>query len=208
MDFWFSPDMPSALVRVVVSAVAHGGFASSGSIVVPALAGLASTAVAVVSVSIANRAKNIAEASEHARVAAEAARARRDRQQRLDSAIRDMFVGIANLIRDIETYENNNREWFKIFAKNGIGGDNPPQPVQPSDSALLALVAAARLEAEDSRERDMLDAVSKSIESFRAMDLHPRKARLASLWEFVVKWRHAAEPERPAAINAIQSGRA
>lgn len=207
VEIWFFSDTVEWFFRLATSAVAHGGFSSFGTILIPSSAALASTAVAVVSVLIANRAKNIAEASEKARVDAENTRTRRDQQQRLDSAIRDLFIGIASLIRDIELYENNMREWSRANAKQTMtidaGSVIPPKPAAPSEMALLALVAAARLEAAASDEREMLKAVRKSIIGMRGMEQRMKKGPLANLWQRVVDWRHALPENRPAELERI-----
>lgn len=170
---------------------------------IPLFAALASTAVAVVSVRIAKRARDIAEDSEQARVQAEIERVRREQQQRLDTAIRDMFVGVANLIRDIEVFEKGVQNWLRNFSGPMEAKTSHPQP--PSDMGLLALVAAARLEAEAEDERAMLDAVHKAITDMRKHDAGVKKALLAKLWEKVVDWRHASSDDRPKALEAFSA---
>jgi hypothetical protein len=198
MDFWFSPDVPAFFFRVVLSATTKGGFATAASVLIPASAALASTAVAVVSVAIANRAKNIAETSERARIEAEEIRVRREQQQRLDSAIRDMFVGVANLIRDIEAHEHNLKDWERSF--HIPGQQTPAHPTPPSDMGLLALVASARLEAVNQDEKDMLDEVHKAITDMRDSEPRFQRLKLANLWMDVVDWRHASNADRPEAL--------
>lgn len=199
MGFWFLADAPTVIFRLVLSAIVKGGFSTAGSVLIPGFAALASTAVAIVSVVIANRAKNIAEASERARIEAEAVRVRREQQQRFDTAIRELFVGVANLMRDIELHEHAVADWKRSFSI--ATQQTPPHPQPPSDMSLLALVAAARLEAEHKDERDMLDAVHKVITDIRKADPRYKRMRLARLWESVVDWRHADVAERSSVLR-------
>lgn len=68
---------------------------------------------------------------------------------------------------------------------------------------LLALVAAARLEAGAEDERAMLDAVHKAVTDMRSKDGGQKKEQLAMLWERVVVWRHATPEARPAALRGF-----
>lgn len=186
-------DSVTCAILEVAKAFSSGpsAFAVWATLIIPLFAALASTAVAIVSVTIAKKARDIAEASEAARVSAEDTRVVREQQQRLDVAIRDLFVAIANLIRDLEQYDSDMHHWMR----NWSNGARKAQ--LPSDAGLLAHVAAARLEASTESERLMLDELSRAVLALRNQTTSVRRAWLENSWSLVVKWRHASEVERP-----------
>lgn len=159
-------------------------------LIVPSLAAVASTAVAVVSARIAHGAKKTADASEVKRALAERDRARREHQQRLDAAIKEMFIGIANHIRALEEYDKVRSEWRGSAALAVHRGEPKPPPARPSDSEVLALVASARLEAESKADRDMLVDVHNAVVGARRLDVETQATVLKTQWNIVVNSRH------------------
>jgi hypothetical protein len=126
-------------------------------IVIPSAAAVASVFVASVSVFIAWKARKIAEDSELARVKAEADRVRYEQEQRLDSALRDLFVGISKRISEVLAHPANFER--ALGSGEGLRG----APTRPDPSSVLVLIAAARLEARQPQEREMLETVRPSF---------------------------------------------
>lgn len=200
-------DSATCAILEVARAISAGpsSFAVWSTLIVPVFAAFASTLVAVVSVYIANRARKIAEASETARITAETQRVTREQQQRLDTAIRDLFVGIAGMIRELEEHEKALRIWERTLeAKPFNRAPEEIRPGAPSDLSLLALVAAARLESASEDEREMLDAVTDFVTNLRSNDPGFRMTRLSRLWKLVVEWRHAPDADRPKKLQAFK----
>lgn len=130
-------------------------------IVVPSAAAVASVLVATFSMLIALKARKIAEDSEKARVQAETDRVVFEQQQRLDTALRDIFLGVAARIEALTQYgaELRNALNSSSFNRDAIG----KWPVRPSVSPLAVLIAAARLEARQDDERAMLQAAQHFV---------------------------------------------
>jgi hypothetical protein len=130
-------------------------------IVIPSAAAFASVLVATFSVLIARKARKIAEDSENARVQAEADRVVFEQQQRLDTALRDIFLGVAARIETLTQYgsELRNAVNSSLFSRDAIGR----WPVRPSVGPLAVLISAARLEARQDDERAMLRAAEQYV---------------------------------------------
>lgn len=130
-------------------------------IVIPSAAAFASVLVATFSMLIARKARKIAEDSEQARVQADVDRVIFEQQQRLDTALRDIFLGVAQRIDALNHYgsELRNAVNNSFFNREAIGR----WPVRPSVSPLAVLIAAARLEARQEDERAMLRAAEQYV---------------------------------------------
>ncbi|MDR6413463.1 hypothetical protein [Pseudarthrobacter sulfonivorans] len=151
--------LPSIAMKVVALTMKlsdDDSFLTWSELVIPSLAGLASFSVAVVSVVIAWQARNIAERSETARVEAEDHRLRFEQQLRFDSALKDLYVGVSERIEALRAHDAAVRA--NMFNINR-GGPGINVPSRPPISSLLALIAAARLDAHENEATELLDAV-------------------------------------------------
>lgn len=173
------------------------------SIWLPLLAAVASTAVAIVSVVIARKARNMAEKSEKARIDAEAIRVKIEQQRRLDSAIRDLFVGIAALMDEITSVEEANNEAFREWSRAGHDGKWPrlKRVPLPTSSGVRALIAAAELEAHEVSDREMLAQVERRVKDSDKLSPEARATALTAVWEFVVSWRRTSDTVGGAAVD-------
>jgi hypothetical protein len=167
-------------------------------IVIPSAAAVASVFVATVSVFIAWKARKIAEDSELARVKAESDRVRYEQEQRLDSALRDLFVGISNRISAVLAHPGE----FERALRSDKGLRSAP--MRPDPSSVLVLIAAARLEARQVQEREMLEVVRAFVSNLSkgvqegAIDLRKmwtdsgsEAAWLETLCVWIDQWRNA-----------------
>lgn len=185
-------DPISCAILEIAAAVSAGPstFTVWATLVVPSIAAVASTAVAVVSARIAHGAKKTANESEQKRELAEQDRTRREHQQRLDAAIKEMFIGIANHIRALEEYDKVIRDWQMFYIQRANSGQPNPHPTKPSDSEVLALVASARLEADSKADRDMLIDVHNAVVAARRLSTETQAIVLKQQWDIVVNSRH------------------
>jgi hypothetical protein len=126
-------------------------------VVIPSLAGMASLSVAIVSVVIAWQARNIAKSSEHARVTAATDRLQFENQLRFDAALKDLYVGISQRIEALRAHDAGVRA---NMLNLGRGGPGVTVPARPPISSLLALIAAARLDARENEPLELLDSVA------------------------------------------------
>lgn len=178
-------------------------FLSWTGIVIPSAAAIASVFVASVSVFIASKARKIAEDSEIARVKAEADRVRYEQEQRLDSALRDLFVGISNHIAAILAHPAD----FERALRSDEGLRSAP--MRPDSASVLILIAAARLEARKPQEREMLEVVRGFVANLSkrtqdgAIDLQrmwadsgSEAAWLETLCIWIDEWRNAGSSGR------------
>jgi hypothetical protein len=187
-------DSVTCAILEVARAFSDGpsAFTVIATLVVPIFAALASTAVAVVSVVIANRAKALAEASEAARVTAETERVEREYEGRMHTAFIGVFGAIAVLAEDLQQqasiwqYARNLNQYFA------------PQdrPKDASDLHLLAEIASTRLLAKNADEIDLLNNIRELTLQSRPKDLRVRSMVLAEVWPIVILWQNAAAPER------------
>lgn len=187
-----SGDPTICAILEVAGALSAGpsAFTVWATLIVPSVAAAASTAVAIVSARIAHGARRTAEESELKRARAEDERARREKQHRLDTAIREMFVGIANHIRALEEYEKVLSDWRAFYIQRAHSGQSNPHPTKPSDSEVLALVASARLEADSKADRDMLIDVHNAVVGARRLKVETQATVLKQQWDTVVNSRH------------------
>lgn len=144
-------------------------------IVIPSAAAVASVFVATVSVFIAWKARKIAEESELARVKAETDRVRYEQEQRLDSALRDLFVGISNRISAVLAHPGE----FELALRSDEGLRSAPR--RPDPSPVLVLIAAARLEARQIQERQMLEVVRAFVSNL-SRDMQEGAIDLRKMW--------------------------
>lgn len=164
------PGFPASALRHALSLPAKLSdddvFLAWTGIVIPSAAAVASVLVATFSMLIAMKARKIAEGSEKARVQAEADRVVFEQQQRLDTALRDIFLGVAARIDALTQYgsELRNAVNSSLFSRDAIG----KWPVRPSISPLAVLIAAARLEARQDDERAMLQAAEQFVRTSAA----------------------------------------
>lgn len=179
-------------------------------IVIPSAATVASVFVASVSVFIAWKARKIAEDSELARVKSEADRVRYEQEQRLSSALRALFAGISNRIAAVLAHP--------AEFERALGSDAGLRsaPMRPDPSSVLVLIAAARLEARQPQEREMLEAVRAFVSNLsrRTQDgaIDPRKmwtvsgseaAWLETLCVWIDEWRNADSCDRKRIIEKM-----
>lgn len=133
-------------------------FLTWSEVVIPSLAGLASLSVAIVSVVIAWQARNIAKSSEDARLKAESDRVQFEQQLRFDAALKDLYVGISQRMEALRTQDAAVRaNMFNI----GRGGLGVTVPARPPISSLLALIAAARLDAREHEPIELLTSIAE-----------------------------------------------
>jgi hypothetical protein len=188
-------------------------------IVIPSAAAVASVLVAVISVRIASRAKKIAENSEAARLEAEEHREFFERKLRFDAALKSLYLGLAGRIEALKEYDAVSRT--VAFNLGRSGSPEMMLPTRPPISSLLALIAAARLDAHKEDEREMLEvAASVAITAGEAGELTPAKdsagAReerlrqeldtLEGLLHAIGEWREARPPERARILNELRLG--
>lgn len=184
-------------------------FLSWTGIVIPATAAIASVAVAVISVRIAARAKRIAEDSEMARREDQAHREAFERTLRFDAAIKSLYVGIAGRIEALIEYDAVVRTVAFNLAQSGR-----PEVMlssRPPVSSLLALIAAARLDAGGDAEHEMLGVaasvvnmaseegaleVKQDSSAAREERLSQELRRLEGLLSGIEEWRLASPSER------------
>jgi hypothetical protein len=186
-------------------------------IVIPSLAGLASLSVAIVSVVIAWQARNIAKSSESARLKAEADRVQFEQQLRFDAALKDLYVGISQRIEALRAQDAAVRaNMFNI----GRGGPGVTVPARPPISSMLALIAAARLDARESEPLELLGSVADyAAEVARAGGPTPdpetaderqhRVEREVDSWEklliHVDEWRHSGTDIRRSILTEMKA---
>lgn len=167
-------------------------FTVIATLVVPIFAALASTAIAVVSVVIANRAKGLAEASETARVKAETGRVEREYEGRMHAAFIEVFGAIAGLADDLQQ-----QAAFWQYAKNlnqYLAAQDRPR--DPSDLRLLAEIASARLLAKNADEIELLNRIRELTLESRLKEPDVRSVVLAEVWPIVILWQNATGSER------------
>lgn len=175
-------------------------------IVIPSAAAVASVFVASVSVFIAWKARKMAEDSELARVKAETDRVRYEQEQRLDSALRDLFVGISDRISAVLAYPADFERALR--SEEGLRS----APLRPDPSPVLVLIAAARLEARHPDEREMLEVVSNLSKNGQDGAIDIRKmwtdSRLEVSWletlcVWIDEWRNAEPSARKGTIERM-----
>ena len=141
-------------------------------------------------------------ASEEARLLAEKQRVRTEQQRRLDSAIRDLFVGIATLMDETTSVEDANREAVAAWMPNRESEwARLKHFSSPTSSGVRALIAAAKLEAHDAQERKMLAEVERRVKASDDSRPSVRIAALTAVWEFVVAWRQTSDIDNSAALG-------
>ena len=189
-------------------------------VVIPSTAAFASVLVATFSMLIARKAREIAEDSEKARVQAEAERVIFEQQQRLDMALREVFLGVAARIEALYQYNADLRNAVNssLFNRDAIGR----WPTRPTASPLAVLIAAARLEARRDDERRMLwtaeqyvvDAANRlhggpenDAREVSAIQVAEETASLERLCQVIDEWRNAG-PARREELLAGMAGRA
>jgi hypothetical protein len=167
-------------------------FTVIATLVVPIFAALASTAVAVVSVVIANRAKTLAEASEIARVAAETDRVDREYEGRMHTAFIEVFGALARLANDLQQHAallEHAKNQSQYVTADDLARD-------PSDIRLVAQIASTRLLARHTDEIKLLDKISELTLESRSKARRVRSLVLAEVWPLVILWQNASAPER------------
>jgi hypothetical protein len=159
---------------------------------VPIFAAAASTAVAIVSASIAKKARDIASASEDARVATETERVDREYEGRMHGALIEVFGAIAGLAGDLQDFAS-----YLEYARTA----NQYVPIQdrpktPSDMQLLAEIASARLLAKKPDEIELLNSIRELTLQSRTKELIVRSMVLAEVWPIVILWQNADGAKR------------
>lgn len=195
---FFQPCPPGDAVTCAILEVAKAfsagpsTFTVWATLIVPIFAALASTAVAVVSASIARKARDIASDSEKARVKAEAERVEREYESRMHAAFVEVFGAIAGLAWDLEEFAS------YLEHQNAANKYIPIQdwPRTPSDMQLLAQIASARLLAKKADEIELLNSIRELTLQSRTMELSVRSNVLAEVWPIVILWQNADEQKR------------
>ena len=186
-------------------------------IVIPAAAAVASVLVAAISVRIAARAKKIAEDSETARREDQAHREVFERTLRFDAALKSLYLGLAGRIEAVVEHDAVARTVAFNLARSGR--PEVTLPSRPPVSSLLALIAAARLDAGSSDEQEMLEAVASVVimasedgeaelkpdspatrEARLGQELH----RLEGLLYGIEEWRLSSPSERPKILETMR----
>lgn len=186
-------------------------------IVIPAAAAVASVLVAVISVRIAARAKKIAEDSETARREDQAHREVFERTLRFDAALKSLYLGLARRIEALVEYDAVSRTVAFNLAHSGR--PEVTLPSRPPVSSLLALIAAARLDAGSDDQQEMLEAAASVVimaaeegetelkpdspaerEARLGRELH----RLEGLQIRIEEWRLSTPAERRKILDAMQ----
>jgi hypothetical protein len=190
-------------------------FLTWSEVVIPSLAALASLSVAIVSVVIAWQARNIAKSSESARLKAESDRVQFEQQLRFDAALKDLYVGISQRIEALRTQDAAVRaNMFNI----GRGGPGIKVPARPPISSLLALIAAARLDARENEPIELLNFVADYATEVAhaggpipdpetADERQHRIEREVDSWEklliYVDRWRHSGTDTRRSILTEM-----
>jgi hypothetical protein len=187
-------DSVTCAILEVARAFSDGpsAFTVIATLVVPIFAALASTAVAVVSVVIANRAKGLAEASEAARVKAETERVDREYEGRMHAAFIEVFGAIAGLAEDLQ-HQASIWQYAKNLNQYFVARDRPKDA---SDMRLLAEIASARLLARNADEIQLLNKMRELTLQSRRKEPRVRAAVLSEVWPIVILWQNADGPER------------
>lgn len=183
-------------------------FLTLSEVIIPSLAALASLSVAIVSVVIAWQARNIAKNSEDARMKAESDREKFEQQLRFDAALKDLYVGISQRIEALRARDAGVRaNMFNIQR----GGGGVPMPAHPPISSLLALIAAARLDARENEPVELLATVSEYANDVATLgaptpdpetldEREHRTEKEVDAWEkllvYIDEWRHASPGDR------------
>ncbi|WP_454700065.1 hypothetical protein [Arthrobacter humicola] len=186
-------------------------------IVIPSTAAVASVLVAAISVRIASRAKEIAQNSEAARRDAEEHRELFEHRLRFDAALKNLYLGIAGRIEALREHDAVARTVAFNLTKSG----RPEMmlPNRPPISSLLALIAAARLDAHSDDELEMLEVAASVVimaaeegesepernspaarEERLGQELH----RLEGLLHGIAEWREVSPPERAEILNELR----
>jgi hypothetical protein len=185
-------------------------------IVIPATAAVASVLVAAISVRIASRAKEIAENSETARREAEEHREVFERTLRFDAALKNLYLGIAGRIEALKEYDAVART--VNFNLSNLGRPEVTLPSRPPVSSLVALIIAARLDAQDDELEILEVASSIVIMAAEAGELEPKRdspaarearldqelQRLEALLYSIGNWREARPLERTKILNELR----
>ncbi|MGO4651131.1 hypothetical protein AB4068_05515 [Arthrobacter sp. 2RAF22] len=186
-------------------------------IIIPSAAAVASLLVAAISVRIASRAKEIAENSEEARLEAEKHREFFERKLRFDAALKSLYLGIAGRIEALRKHDALART--VAFNLTRSGSPEMTLPSRPPISSLVALIAAARLDAHGGDELEMLEVVaSVAIVAAKEGELEPKRdspadrgarlsqesCRLEGLLHGIGHWREASPSERSTILNELR----
>lgn len=175
------------LIDVIVSFARHGGYAVATGVLIPVLTALASTAVAVVSVVIANGAKNTAVASEEARQKSERDRLALEHEGMMKESFIMIFRAVAELVTTLTTYaktlehQRNSNQYIPV----------QDRLFEPSDAVLLAEIAAARMLAANDTEVLLLNEARELVLGSRQKEPLIRAAVLAELWLIIILWQNA-----------------
>lgn len=178
-----------------------GSFQWWASIVIPAVAAVASVAVLVFSVITAWSAKNQADRSEKARLSAENARVEREQDRRFHDALRDFFGALAVRIKALEDHEETRRaalaEWHRkptVFNA---------QPLPPGTAPIQAAIAALWLESATLPQQSLVDMVTASMGRIDARPPAERPDLYVDLMHSIASWRLAAPEDRLAALRDL-----
>ncbi|GAT88211.1 hypothetical protein CVCC1112_2870 [Paenarthrobacter nicotinovorans] len=173
-------------------------------LIVPIFAALASTAVAIVSATIAKKARDIAETSENSRSDAEIDRINREYKSRMHEAFIELFEDVARLAEALQEHDS-------FVERVTSGSYNVPLtggPRDPSDMQVLAKIAAARLLAKNADEIDLLDQIRALTLQSRTKGGLVRAAILAEVWPIVILWQNAGSNEKQALLARFDELRA
>jgi len=185
-------------------------------IVIPAAAAVASVLVAAISVRIASRAKRIAEDSEAARRDDQSHREIFERTLRFDAALKSLYMGIAARMEALTEHDAIVRTVAFNLAASGRPG--VALPSRPPVSSLLALIAAAKLDADDDEEEEMLEVVAavvisaeeeaeikpqKDSPDAREASLRSELHRLEGLLLLIQEWRASSSADRRLIVQSM-----
>ncbi|MFF2029536.1 hypothetical protein [Arthrobacter sp. NPDC058192] len=187
-------DTVTCAILEVARALSDGpsAFTVWATLIVPIFAAAASTAVAVVSATIAKKARDIASDSEDARVAAESERVDREYEGRMHGAFIEVFGAIAGLAGDLQDFAS--YQEYARTANQYVPVEDRPRT--PSDIKLLAEIASARLLAKNADEIELLNSIRELTLQSRSKELRVRSIVLAEVWPIVILWQNADETKR------------
>lgn len=216
------PSFPTAVdkvVRIPLQLADDNLFLLVTDVAIPLLVALASISVAIVSVVIASQARNIARESERARLKSESDRELFEHQLRFDAALKDIFLGIAFRIEALRAHHSGvNANMLNL----GRGGPGVIVPPSPPISSLLALIAAARLDARDSETLNLLKSVARHADYVAQTggatpdpetreEWQRRTENEVDSWERLLTclddWRHSDSETRKAILRKIEQGK-
>jgi hypothetical protein len=177
------------------------GFQWWASIVIPAVAAIASVAVLVFSVLTARSAKDQANLSERARVNAETARVEREQDQRFHDALHDFFASLAERIKAFDEHKETRRAALAAWhRKPTVYSD---QPLPPGTAPIQAAIAALWLESATLPQQSLVDTITASMGRIEEKKPEERPDLYVRLMHAIAHWRLAAPEERLSTLRHL-----